>query len=785
MKKRIALFLTVLLLLGCLPITAGAAGFTEKKIFVNCMGVVSSISVLQTGSGDLLVPLSWITQLDPDMTYSEKNNVRTYYDKSQKKEKRFARRLFIDMKEHSFIQGIYMEAVDNDFWGELYASYGMMNAAGPIKDTTRVHKNYYPICQDKFDNWVKYSDDIWVNMEQLLGLIDVKAEISKEGGTLCIYPIETTVFDALYKHNDKIPDLLFDADELYAKDVMTTGGWIVSSVGDLRLDRLDFVSSSGRINDYESVFTAYLLDNETYLKTFEIEKSGIQEFFSKHGTFDDAADEVGNASILYSLVPRLFDGSLKPVDEEIRSFWKVINPKAIKNCPEFFSAFSTTLDVSMALMEYGDAYLNQVDDHRLMLNAVYNYNSALKGEPSYKAAQTVSEIYGENAAESTELLQESFRDMYLKIYKGVIKDVVDSKVKSWFLAVELTKVFCAEDYDYVANCALMNLIDNTISYSQSIYEKRLRTTDFSAEDLNNLRLSILMSLVGSRYAFKTYYSEEMPKVAEIDLVLADLYKAGANSEYGASDTYETVCKNLKQNFRHLDEKKPEDTASSDIPNKDSNTTSDIPNTDHDTSSDTSNGDEPFYKPPQPPQISEEDMKKAFEERIHDLVQMSYFDLPNFSTSDQLTPEMIYDSIFYYSYLENDYECLQDFDPVEEKDGLYAFSIPAMEERIKRYFGVDMDLNPFLEKELENNLYHTYDAKTNCVIRRELGGWGIQLFREVKNFDFVSIGGNKYNLTVEITHLYDKSTEYSFTCSVYYDGENCFVIAYNGDGLSAE
>ncbi len=527
MKRFLAWVLILAALLSVVPPVAAAEAVEPLEINVNFMGCVSPVRVLRNANGELLAPISWITYFGVGMKCEKTGDVHTYYRADQEKEGKFARRLFISLEKHRFVQGVYF-------------------SESAITPQTRVQGNYYPICEGKFSRWVEWDGDYWVPMAEILALTDVEAEVSEDDGSLCISPVLITAFDALYKHHSELKDLLFDADEVVGSGIMTVGGWVISTGMDLRIDRADLIFNSGRINDYEDIFKDYLVDNEAYLEAFDAESNPILDAVREWVQDSDQVE------IFYGLASTLFDSNEKLPDGSLRSLFRAFSPDVYGTVADGFGAMSDTVDMAMSLYEYGNVYFNQVEDHRKMLGAVYYYDKELKGKPSYTAATNIQKIYNTDADNSEAVVQEGVRDLLNKILTDELEEQFLNKMPAWYLAVELTKLFAADSYEYVANSGLMGLVDNTVEYSYKIYKKRVKAGDFRVDSLDKLRLCALMPLVASRYAFDTYWEGKLTKVTDpIDEILHDLYLAGRWRDYGAADSYAKLLKKYRSSLDGL------------------------------------------------------------------------------------------------------------------------------------------------------------------------------------------------------------------------------------------
>jgi len=350
--------------------------------------------------------------------------------------------------------------------------------------------------------------------------LEVKAAVSEDGRYLCMEPVQQTFFGFLYEYAGEISDLLFNSEDVVGNNIMAGGGWIVSTASG-ELENL-IPGNIGRTQDYADLFTDYLKDNEVYLNTYQIEENQdikyVKDVAKTAGTLENIFGATAEA-----LTP-LYNIMLK----------EAVDPDFYKSYFKPAKALSFGIEVISSACEYAYAYANQVEDHRKMLYAVYDYK-ADTGWPSYKAAMNIAKIYDEDADKSMELFAKTTVD----VSSGAISDAILGKVYGpWFAAMEITKAFCAEEYEYVVKSGSINLVSNTVQYAYRMFQSRFCNNELGGSSLNDMRLCLMMSLVGSRHAYKTYWgSSRQDDVDAIDKMLKQLYLAGKWEDTEATSTY--------------------------------------------------------------------------------------------------------------------------------------------------------------------------------------------------------------------------------------------------------
>lgn len=565
MKRITAMLLALVLALGVLPVTARAEEYSLGSVNVNFAGVATRKEVLLSPYDEVYAPLSWLTFFGADMEREDLGDEWAFYNQE---EGNFAQRIFINKKDGSFAIALYF---DSELWAKFVletADYGSMAEKSLLRvareemldelledyfsrgdtEIRRLHGNYLPITEGTFSDVVERDGEIWVPIGELLPMLQAEISVTEEGD-LMMSPVVTTLTRVLHEHWDSIEELLFDADDVEYGEVVTTGAFVVDTAFDAVVDPLDVVTNVGRVHDYEDLFKKYLVDNEAYLSLFSEENSVTL------GHLKTYAKVAKNFDTIYDFVEDCFD--LTKYAETL----KEIDPEVAENFSKYLPGFGDALSEAASLMEYSNIYLNQVEDHRLMLEAVYDYEyfngsksraKEIEGWPSYNASLTVRELYDTDA--------EDCNAMFLRTVSNELKDYAEDKLPDpsgvavpWYLAIKLTKMFREAELEYMDAAGKMGLVDNTVSYSMKIAEDRLFSRDFGTTNFNGLRLCLMMAVLGSRYAYSSYWTGDMKKeeLERTNEILKDLYLAGIWSDYGSGGTYDERLFVLKQELESL------------------------------------------------------------------------------------------------------------------------------------------------------------------------------------------------------------------------------------------
>ena len=523
------------------------------QIYINFDGYLHTASVMKTQDGSLLVPLEWMTFYG-GLKYEELQGVRQYYKPDQKELSNFAKRWIIAPSVGRYYVNWYFD--DNTFAKFLLHAddFSFQDAMRLImtpsdeerkeilddyfsqKNTKvkRMGTNYMPIYEGEFSKILSYGNDYWVPISELFAMLEVTAAVSPDDRILCVKPSETTLFDVLYKHADGIEDLLFDSDNVIGNDFMAGVGWVVATCSG---EIYNVIPVIGREIDYEEIFTSYLQDNEVYLSTFNSQSDSKAAYYNKvAGNFKDA-------KTVYESLAK----SHKPVYDLFLE--GVTNPEFYTKYFEPAKKVSKGINIVASAMNYISAFANQVEDHRLMLKAVYDYKAEDKW-PSKAAAMIVSATYESLA---TVAITGTIETTYKLAADELAEEVYKKAFGGWYYAMEITKVLCKDDYEYVVNSSKINLISNTVQYSYEIFEDRLYNRQFNEAGIDKIRLCLMMSLVGSNHAYKTFYTGEAieKREGEVDAILTKLYQVGENRKENNINICQDRLKQYRKDFADL------------------------------------------------------------------------------------------------------------------------------------------------------------------------------------------------------------------------------------------
>lgn len=377
-----------------------------------------------------------------------------------------------------------------------------------------------------------------------------------------IYEVKDNI---IYISNNKLSlaEVLYDFDisdyyfnmsgEFYDSNSMTlltiVPSFVWDSITNWRYNRLDIVYNSGEYNDYKDAFSAFLSDDNLYLKAMAEDASAIDstvKFFNKANdtakdmkSVYDWVETAGKSEIsseaggvLLDLLKAYYDsGDLKTDD--------------LKGLNDAWTGGKISFGDCIEILTYVYTYATQIEDNRQMLNAVYNVDSKIsKKEADRKAAKQVYDLYGDNVIPAlykevvTTVATDTIEDLSpIGVYKATAK--VAGTVLETFMPFEPSEVAKLPIYSDIVLSAL------------SKYRTFDTTTDESTE---NLRLSLLLCMISSKKCFEvmedvfekdgvSYYEEQ---IQDIEQLIMALYFVEENTDFDSFEHFEEYKeKNLK------------------------------------------------------------------------------------------------------------------------------------------------------------------------------------------------------------------------------------------------
>lgn len=497
MKKRIfSAFLAMLMVFTLIAPTAAAA--TPEKVYITIEANGSRYAQHAYKSGNaLLVPVTMLTQFG-GMRYSVSGSNYTFYYQAETSGGRplnGARRIFLNVGKKT-VQTVYYPT----------SGKSVTISSASLSSTYTANKEHY------------------IPLEELLPLLDAKVEIGKDG-IVHIQSNPMPLFRALhYARPDLFP---FGMDEYLLGDVVSATGLIVETIMG-RYDRLDIINGSGAVKDYSSLFKKFLTINETYMAAFDktetpIDK-GIKEVTGAAGALKSPLS--GTKDVI-TMAEYIFDSSLHTTYKEFAG-----EAKQYKNDVK-------TINGIITVIKFADTYINQVEDHRNMLNAVYSGGSA----PAARAANEIYSRYGKDtAAQLHSVGMAALRDYVTGEVAGIVNK--GANLKPYTIAFSAVKTLLPDAMKTFSESAELFFLDRVAEDAKAAAEKGLSSHKVDKASLEKLRLSLIMYLVSVKYGYDTY--GEIVDSSSIDKWLEMLYLAADSVECVSSGYYANKKAELKK-----------------------------------------------------------------------------------------------------------------------------------------------------------------------------------------------------------------------------------------------
>lgn len=535
MKRFISLLLALVLFGASLigSVSAEDASFSGATVTVNCGGKETAVNVLQNQEGDFLVPVTWITYYGA-MKCAVDDDRYVFCYPGQDAGREFCKRIFISKNGSAF------------------------------DITVRVNHADLSLCSGKFSDSIIYNGTLYLPLAEILPFINAKVGISKEG-TVLIYPNCISLFQALY--NAGINNLIFDADyDIAGGDLLGGSAYILDSFIGFRFDRIFFFADS-QSADYEKLFKSYLTDDEVYLSAFDKETDPVRDLINETVEFFDKGEtvlkEVGSS--VYKLVDEIGMPEELYDDDFYRLLYKDFEAVDIDGV----KVKVTGLDFAEAYLKIADYYVtynNQVDDHRKMLMSIIPRKSSKKDKanPVYAAAKRTTALYGDDVFDKLKAASSSaLKDFVKKFCKSFVKekvtgDALGQTLAPYKISLAITKLIIPDEFKTLNDYALIGHMDNIVSTAYDAVLSYKHDCNFTTENLDNMRLSAIMTLIASRNAFKSIWNEDYDRIERVDALLRKLYLAADGVECDSSDYYGRKRDELRNGIDKIKAKAGED-----------------------------------------------------------------------------------------------------------------------------------------------------------------------------------------------------------------------------------
>lgn len=499
-KRMIAtvLLITYIVSFSIMPVRATEGDYQVAEIVVDSFGKQYTEEILVGEDNALLAPVSWFIRYGL-MACVEEGGRYVLCNTGEQVVDVFAKRIYIDKNGREAQCGYYV--TETKF------------------QTYMTHKFTQSIVTEK---------TLYLPLAEMLPLFNAKTEVTDDG-ILHINANAVSVFSAMYGLN--LEELAFDADrDIVGHEFITASGMLVDTILDLRIDRLDGLYNTGEKNDYRELFKAFLVDDAVFLSAFDEEKSPTEVYIQeKRDILKDLDEILENAKIGPDAIGYILDSELYPGFHEFKDMYENMRDSA-----EGIYKFA----------DYSNAYVNHVNDHVAMLEAVYKTEFFGEANPTYKAAKEIISYYGQDSAKQRkEIVFAALRDFIVDEFGDAA--IVEFGLTPYKIAFNAVKMIKPEAVELMSDAAQLGYMDSVVDHASRIFEKYAKKVQYDAKTLDELRLTAMLALVASRHAYNTYWGE-YAKVDEINETLTKLYLAAESVKYEAPDNYLNMVSELEK-----------------------------------------------------------------------------------------------------------------------------------------------------------------------------------------------------------------------------------------------
>ncbi len=548
------MLLALILLLGnTATVFATNEDYARKSIALIYSGKTFYVNVFEDKNGVLYAPIDWMSYFG---LYEcvETEDSYVFYCAGQEKNHDFAKKIYISRDGKHYVLSYY-----TDEYGLEKSRYIYLDSDNSKKWLDYLNSTYYgsasyrPILEGNFSNSFFEEETLYLPLAEMLPFFNAKIGVT-ENLEVYISPNPMSLSQALYDID--IADLAFNASSDIAHSDSRSFFAFILNTFNVFNPRLDYLNPAwGQENDYKAIFREYLIDNETYLSAFDAEETSPVSSALELGKDFTSAEK--NALSVVSKVNKTAEyvSGIKKLSLKAPSWSDV--------CKEYKKVnVSTVFSGAYKIFDYWYHYTNQVDDHRKMLGAVYNYEPVREvyeyvGEPSYKAAVLVQKQYGEDDSERfLAATDTAMKDLGLK----ALETVYDLTAEAFFTPYASAAYVIASmipdiknGIEQLENDAQLYAVDHNAWLSTDVYFERRYSQQYDSESLENLRLCAMHSLVASRHAYISLFDKDYnhPKVKKIEEALIKLYLAADGVECDSSDYYGRKKADLEKELKKI------------------------------------------------------------------------------------------------------------------------------------------------------------------------------------------------------------------------------------------
>lgn len=516
MKKRIiAVLVLAAVVIGLMAPSAFAvdSGCQAGEVTVGFYGNSYAEKVMVAGDGTILVPVTWLTTYGL-MEFTEESGHYVFYPAGQKHDKIFAKRIRIDKSGEAAEYRCNISRVDS----VLIESYSFSES-----------------CTE--------GGILYLPLTEFLPLFNARMEI--KDGVLHITPNVMSVFEALYGLDLKALSFDMERDMLGITDESVYySSYILDSIFGFRFDRLDIMYHTGEIKDLNKLFKKYLIDDAVYLSAYDNELTPEEKAWkTTTDILKGIDDQLGEAKAFPSMVEYMLDSAQFSEMDDLT--------EGISGSNDILGEAGDIAEGLYKAASYERAYRNHVEDHRLMLNAVYGGTYYEAGKAECQAAIEMTALYGSEYADRlVSLTVSTLRELVTGTMVG--EAVKKSELlMPYKIAFGVVKAVIPDAMEEIGDGAMLYHMHDVVKDSCDVFEDRIRHLTFDEKSLNELRLTAIMALVASRVAYETYWYEDDRRIPPINEILTKLYLAADSVYYESAESYTDQKRELSDTVMNL------------------------------------------------------------------------------------------------------------------------------------------------------------------------------------------------------------------------------------------
>ena len=485
MKKILSVLLLIAILLPAFStffvFAEGSSKCSPNTITVDYCGMELSLDVFVREDGQIYIPvdvLSYFGGMDKRITEHE----IIYYYSDQEDATEFIKEIRIARSRTLTI---------GEVWIYRYAT-----GIGTI------------IVSEFFsDEYEDENGNLFLPIAELLPFLDADVQITEEG-ILQIYPNPVPFFTVM-SYEDLEP-LLFTIDNFIGAVAVGATGYVIDTILELKfLERADLISYSGLKNDYRELYKNMLVDNKLYLSAYDSELTPLYE------GLDKITDALDTNNDFVSGVKDALKESINIANYRLKRSGYQNYEELSKELKEL-GGYEYVADIAKGLSkmaEYSNAYIQQVEDHRNMLNVVYSSRFT----PHFHTARTqaayeVALAYGQDfAGQVVSMTTTALRDYSIKVLN---KEIFGDVLKPYEVAFDIIKAVqpsIQETARNSYNAVFLDSIVSDASFAANHYMNISAHLDENA--LENIRLSMIMALLASKHGYNAYFGELEPNTS--------------------------------------------------------------------------------------------------------------------------------------------------------------------------------------------------------------------------------------------------------------------------------